>query len=99
MDCWCKDVLFFDISPGATVERGGDNLKGFENLRTEDGSSQGQNLGLTSLTALLVPFSLDSGQELDPELASSGDPKFLVKVDRKVLSDSGQELDPTSCQC
>ena len=37
---------------------GGGNLKGFKDHRTENGSSQGQNL---ALTALCVPNSRDSG--------------------------------------
>ena len=40
------------------AERGGNTLKGFKDVRTENGSSQGQNL---ALTGLLVPTSLDRG--------------------------------------
>jgi len=40
------------------VERGGNNVNGFKDCRTENGSSQGQNL---ALTGLFVPSSLDSG--------------------------------------
>ena len=42
-------------NPYAAGERGGNNLSGF---RTENGSSQGQNL---AFTGLCVPRSLDSG--------------------------------------
>ena len=37
---------------------GGNNLDGFKNFRTENGSSQGQNM---ALTGSFVPSSLDSG--------------------------------------
>ena len=39
-------------------ERRVDNFNGFKDFRTENGSSQGQNL---ALTGLFVPSSLDSG--------------------------------------
>jgi len=39
-------------------EREGNNLKVFKDFRTENGSSQGQNL---AVTVLHVPSSLDSG--------------------------------------
>ena len=39
------------------VERGGNHLKGVKEVRTEAGSSQGNNLALTELC---VPRSLDS---------------------------------------
>ena len=42
----------------ATGERGGNYLNGVEDYRTENGSSQGQNLALTGLG---VPTSLDIG--------------------------------------
>ena len=42
-------------------EWGGDNLNGVQDFRTENGSSQGQNL---ALTGLIVPSSLDSASLL-----------------------------------
>ena len=43
---------------GGAVERGGNNLNGVNDYRTENGSSPGQSL---ALTVLCVPCSLDSG--------------------------------------
>ena len=43
---------------GAAGERGGKNLNGVKDCRTENGSSQGQYL---ALTGLFVQSSLDSG--------------------------------------
>ena len=43
------------LRQSSTGERGGNNLNGFKNFRTENGSSQGQNL---ALTGLFVPSSL-----------------------------------------
>jgi len=40
------------------AERGGNNLKGFKDFHTGNGSSRGQNL---ALTGAFVPSSLDSG--------------------------------------
>ena len=42
----------------AAVERGGNNLNSSKDFRTDNGSSQGQNL---ALTGLYVPFLLGSG--------------------------------------
>ena len=42
----------------APAEWVGNNLNGFKDFRSENGSSQGQNLALTDLG---VPSSLDSG--------------------------------------
>jgi len=44
-----------------TVERVANNLNGFKVFRTENGSSQGQNLAMTGLCVL---GSLDSGSLL-----------------------------------
>ena len=41
-----------------SAERGGNDLNGCQDFRTENGSSQGQNL---ALTVLYVPSSFDSG--------------------------------------
>jgi len=50
-----------EVPTMAAGERGGNNLNGFEDFRTENGSSQGQNL---ALTGLFVPSSIDSGHTL-----------------------------------
>ena len=42
----------------AAAQRGENNLNTFNDVRTENGSSQGQNLALTGLCG---PSSLDSG--------------------------------------
>ena len=44
--------------PASVAERKGNNVEGLIDVRTENGSSQGQHLALTSLC---VPSSLDSG--------------------------------------
>ena len=43
----------------AAAERGGNNLKGSKDVRTEFGSSQGQNM---ALTGLFIPSSLDTAE-------------------------------------
>jgi hypothetical protein len=45
-------------------ERGGNNLNGFQEFRTENSSSQGRNL---AMTVLCVPNSLEDGPILVPE--------------------------------
>jgi len=42
------------------LRAGGNNLNGFQDFRTANGSSQGQNL---ALTGLFVPTSFESGTE------------------------------------
>ena len=55
-----KDVHHADASQGeAAGERKGNTLNGFKDLRTQNGSSQSQNL---ALAVLYVPCSLDSGR-------------------------------------
>ena len=57
-----------------TVQQGGDNFDGFNDFRTENSSTRGQNL---SLTVICVPNSLDSGAENQQEggvLALGGAP-------------------------
>ena len=51
----CFDIYRTERSHRCT---GGKNLNGFGGFRTENGSSQGQDL---ALTILCVPYSLDSG--------------------------------------
>ena len=54
----------------SAVDRGGNNLYGCEYVRTENGSSRGQDL---ALTCFLVPSSLDSGHPANYEgLISQG---------------------------
>jgi len=53
----------------AAAERGGNNLKGRDDFRAENGSSQGQNL---ALTGSFVPCSLESGQGPPDVPLSSG---------------------------
>jgi len=43
-----------------SIREGGENLKGFKDFRTENGSSQDHNL---ALTGLVFPSSLDSGNK------------------------------------
>ena len=49
-----EEQIFFR----SVVEQGGVKFEDFPDFRTEDGSSQGQNL---AMTGLLVPDLLDSG--------------------------------------
>ena len=63
----------------SAAEREGNSLNGFKDLRTENGSSQGQN---PALTGLFVPSWLDSRES--PPLSLSGSskkrlPKSAVK--------------------
>jgi len=50
------------------AERVGNNLNGFKDFRTENGSSQGQNLAFTGLFA---PGSIDSGPLLNYSIEAS----------------------------
>ena len=54
-----KLALAREISPATAVQRGRNQLQGSKHFRTENGSSQGQNL---ALTVLCVQNSLDSGR-------------------------------------
>ena len=51
--------LFTLLNP-PTADRRGSNLKGFKDVCSKNGSSQGQNL---ALTFLFIPTSLDSGPQ------------------------------------
>ena len=62
---------FWFTPSNSRVPRGWNNLNGLNHFRTENGSSQGQNL---ALTGLFVPSSLDSGNEC----ALATDQPFLV---------------------
>jgi len=58
----------------SAAERRANNFNGFQDVRTENGSSQGHNL---ALTCLFVPSSLDSGPR-NP---------FTVQFNKSILSD------------
>ena len=57
-------------TPVLAGERGWTSLNVLRDCRTENGSSQGQNL---ALIAILVPSSLDSGPSTTPHAAGPGD--------------------------
>ena len=46
---------------GTAGERGGNNLNGFQDFRTENGPRHGRNL---ALTGVFVPSLLDSGSHI-----------------------------------
>jgi len=65
-----------------TGERGGNNLNGFKDIRTENGSRQGQNL---ALTGLCVPRSLDSTNQSPVVLKGGARNLLLLEEGRAVL--------------